>query len=105
MDMSTFQTTIDTSVFLASKGKIELALQVVEEAIKILYLEKETDESLENEKYVFDELINKYNFDKNNFDSDRLYKRIRNITLNKNAFFIDVKGDLNKKYNKKNITK
>ena len=93
MDMSTFQTTIDTSVFLASKGKIELALQVVEEAIKILYLEKETDESLENEKYVFDELISKYNFDKNNFDSDRLYKRIRNITLNKNAFFIDVNGN------------
>ena len=46
MDKAIFQTAIDTSVFLASKGKIELALEAVEEALKILYLEKETSKKV-----------------------------------------------------------
>ena len=45
MDMLKYQKAIDTSTFLVSKGNIEIALKLIQETLRILYLEKETDES------------------------------------------------------------
>ena len=43
MDLSDYQKAIDTSTFFVSKGNVETALEVIQEAFRILYLEKETD--------------------------------------------------------------
>lgn len=51
MDLSDYQKAIDTSAFFVSKGNVETALKVVQEALKILYLEKETDELEDESKH------------------------------------------------------
>jgi tetratricopeptide (TPR) repeat protein len=51
MDVSDYQKAIDTSSFFVSKGKVETALEVIQEAFRILYLEKETDEPEEKPEY------------------------------------------------------